>query len=140
MKAIASVCILLLLVGVAVSLAQMSPTPPKTQGVKLQGYPVTLGDQTLFYIKDIKGFPAENRAKTIGERIKQAADDPYIPITSVTTSAYEQPATFVMMGNDVLMAVLDEDALAEGRPRKEIAEEYSQKLKGPSENTVRSGA
>ncbi len=129
-KALISVCMVFLFVSVPGFSAQVSPTPPKSQEVKLQGYPVTLGDQTLFYIKDIKGFPAENRAKTIGERIKKAADDPYIPITSVTTSAYEQPATFVMMGNDVLMAVLDEDALAEGRPRKEIAEEYSQKLKG----------
>jgi small-conductance mechanosensitive channel len=119
----------LLLVIVPGSFAQVSPTPPKTQEVKLQGYPVTLGDQTLFYIKDVKGFPAENRAKNINERIKKVAENPHIPITSVTTSAYEQPATFIMIGNEVLMAVLEEDALAEGRPRKEIAEEYSQKLK-----------
>ena len=129
MKAVISVFIVFLFVSVPVSSAQVSPTPPKTQELKLQGYPVMLGDQTLFYIKDVKGFPAENRAKNIGERITKAAEDPHIPITSVTTAAYEQPATFIMTGDEVLMAVLEEDALAEGRPRKEIAEEYSQKLK-----------
>jgi small-conductance mechanosensitive channel len=111
------------------SSAQVSPTPPKTQEVKPQGSPVTLGDQTLFYIKDVKGFPAENRTKNIDERIKKVAEDPHIPITSVTTSAYEQPATFIIIGDEVVMAILEEDALAEGRPRKEIAAEYSQKVK-----------
>jgi small-conductance mechanosensitive channel len=128
-KALILVCVVFLFVSVMGSPAQVSPTPPKTQEVKLQGYPVTLGDQTLFYIKDVKGFPAENRAKAIDERITEAAENPYIPVTSVTTSAYEQPATFIMIGNEVLMAVLEEDALAEGRPRQEIAAEYSQKLK-----------
>jgi small-conductance mechanosensitive channel len=128
-KAVISLCIVLLFFGVALSSAEVTPTPPKTQEAKLQGYPVMLGDQTLFYIKDVKGFPAENRAKAIDERIKKVADDPRISITSVTTSAYEQPATVIMIGDEVLMAVLEEDALAESRPRKEIAAEYSQKLK-----------
>ncbi len=129
MKAFISVVIAFLFFSVAVSVAQVTPEPPKTQEAQPQGYPVTLGDRPLFYLKDVKGFPAENRAKGIVERIKKAAEDPNIPITSVTTSAYEQPATFIMIDDEVLMAVLEEDALAEGRPRKEIAAEYSQKLK-----------
>ena len=134
MKGVISLCIVLLFFGVALSSAQVSPTPPKTmppktEEVKPQGYPVTLGDQTLFYIKDVKGFSAENRAKNIDERITKIAEDPRIPITSVTTAAYEQPATFIIIGDEVVMAVLEEDALAEGRPRKEIAAEYSQKVK-----------
>ena len=128
-KALISACMVFLFVSVPGFSAQVSPTPPKTQEVKPQGYPVMLGDQALFYIKDVKGFPAENRAKTIVEKIKKAAEDPYIPITSVTTSPYEQPITLITIGNEVLMAVLDEDALAEGRTRQEIAAEYSQKLK-----------
>jgi len=128
-KAFISVCVVFLFVSVIGSSAQVSPTPPKTQEAKLQGYPVTLGDQPLFYIKDVEGFPAEGRAKSIGERITKAAGDPHIPITSVTTSAYEQPATFIMIGDEVVMAVLEGDALAEGRTRQEIAAEYSQKLK-----------
>ncbi len=128
-KTIASVCIVLLLVGVAVSVAQVTPAPPKAQEVKPQGYPVTLGGQPVLYIKDIKGFPAESRAKAMDKKLKKAAEDLQIPIASVTTSAYEQPATFIMIGNEVLMAVMEEDALAEGRPRKEIAAEYSQKVK-----------
>jgi small-conductance mechanosensitive channel len=128
-KVLISVCVVFLFVSVIGSSAQVSPTPQKTQEVKLQGYPVTLGDQTLFYIREVKGFPAESRAKAIDERIKKVAQDPHIPITSVTTSAYEQPATFIMVGNEVLMAVLEGDALAEGRPQQQIAAEYSQKLK-----------
>jgi len=132
-KAVISVFILFLFVSVPGSFAQVTPTPPKSQEVKLQGYPVMLDDQTLFYIKDVKGFPAENRAKAIVERIKKVAEDPSIPITSVTTSPYEQPITLITIGDEVLMAVLEEDALAEGRPRKEVAEEYSQKLKAAVE-------
>jgi len=128
-KVLISICVVFLFVSVIGSSAQVSPTPQKTQEVKLQGYPVTLGDQTLFYIREVKGFPAESRAKAIDERIKKVAQDPHIPITSVTTSAYEQPATFIMVGNEVLMAVLEGDALAEGRPQQQIAAEYSQKLK-----------
>jgi small-conductance mechanosensitive channel len=132
-KALISVFIVFLFASVAVSSAQVSPTPPKTQEVKPEGYPVTLGDQTLFYIKDVKGFPAEKRAKAIGERFKKLAEAPHIPVTSVTTSAFEQPSTFIMAGDEVVMTVLEEDALVEGRPRKEIAEEYSQKLKAAIE-------
>jgi small-conductance mechanosensitive channel len=118
-----------LFVSVPGSSAEVTPAPPKTQEANPQGYPVTLGDQTLFYIREVKGFPAESRAKAIDERIKKVAEDPHIPITSVTTSAYEQPATFIMIGNEVLMAVLEGDALAESRPQQEIAAEYSQKIK-----------
>jgi small-conductance mechanosensitive channel len=128
-KVLISVCTVLLFVSVPCFSAEVSPTPPKTQEIKPEGYPVMLGDQTLFYIKDVKGFPAENRAKAIAERIKKVAEAPHVPITSVTTSPYEQPVTFILTGNEVLMAVLEEDALAEGRTRGQIAAEYSQKLK-----------
>jgi small-conductance mechanosensitive channel len=127
-KVLISMCMVLLLFSAPTSLAQVSPTPQKTQETKPQGYPVVLGDQTLYYLRDIQGYSAEGRAKAIAERAKKVAEDPNIPITSVTTSTYEQPITLITIGNELLMAVFDDDAKAEGRSRQELATEYGKKL------------
>jgi hypothetical protein len=87
------------------------------------------GDQILFYVRDVKGYPAEVRARTVAERARRVAEDPDIPATSVGTSPYQQPITLVTAGDEMLMAVFDEDASAEGRTRQEVAAEYSQKLR-----------
>ena len=78
-----SVCIVLLFVSVPGSFAQGSPTPPKAQEVKPQGYPVMLGDQTLFNIREgVGAYSAEDRAKDISERIKRFAEDPTLQTLS----------------------------------------------------------
>jgi small-conductance mechanosensitive channel len=129
-KVLISVCMVFLFVSVPGSSAQASPAPPKTEEVKLQGYPVMLGDQTLFYIREeIRGISPEGRAKAISEKIKAVADDFNIPVSSVTTSSFEMPMTQILAGDMNLLLVLDQDARAEGRTRQELATEYSQKLK-----------
>ena len=125
MKALISLCIVFLLVSVPGSSAQVDPTPPKTEEVKPQGYPVMLGDQTLFYIRDIQRFPAEVRAKNVSERIKRVAEAHHMPLT---TSIYPQPVTLIMAGNELLMGLFEEDAVAEGRSLQELTADYSQKL------------
>lgn len=120
--------VVMLFVGRPSALAQKTTLPPESQKVTPPGYPVVLGKQTLYYLRDIKGYSAEQRAKTIVERVKKIAEDPYIPVISLTTSTYEQPITLIAAGNELIMAVFDEDALAEGFTRQELAAEYSQKL------------
>lgn len=110
-----------------------SAAAPKPQEVKSPGYPVTLGGQTIFYIRDIKGYPAEERARTIAERVKRIAENRGIPATSVEVSQYQQPITLVSAGTEMVMAVFDEDARVEGRSRQEVAAEYSESLRSAIE-------
>ena len=123
-----AICVVVALSGTVGSSAQVSPTPPKTQEANPQGYPVMLGDQVLFSIRDVRGLSGEERAKTLSERIKKIAEDPGIQVTSLATSSYKQPISLVTAGNELLVAVLEEDAEAEGRTRQELAAEYSRKL------------
>jgi small-conductance mechanosensitive channel len=132
-KALISVWIVLLFFNTSGVFAQGNPSPTKPQEVKTSGYPVMLGDQTLYHIRDIKGYSAEERAKTVIERIKKVAEDPRIPTTLVTTSTYDHPITFISIGSELLMAVFDEDAKAEGQTRQELAKDYTQKLKAAIE-------
>lgn len=133
MKALISLCILLLFVSSPGAFAQGTSTPSKPEEVKPFAYPVVLGDQILFYLKDVKGFPAKERARTISERITKIAEDPNIHVTPLTISSYQQPISLVSAGDEMLVAILQEDAEAEGRPRQELAAEYSQELQGAIE-------
>ena len=132
LKVFVLVCIALLFVGGLSALAQQA-TPPESQKMTAPSYPVVLGDQILFYVKDIrepsgKLYSGEDRAKTITDRIKKVAEDPRIAVTSLGTSTYEQPITLVTVGNELLLSILDEDAIAAGRTRQELATGLSQKL------------
>ena len=114
----------------ALSADKVIATPTKPHEAKSQGSPVVLGDQILFTIKgDIKGYSAEERAKTISERIKGIAEDPNISIESLTTSNFDLPLTQITVGDKMLLVVLDQDAVGEGRTRQELALDYSQKLR-----------
>ena len=123
-------CMMMLALPAPLLSAQVSSTHPPSQDVKSPGYPVVLGDQVLFYIKgDIKGYSAEVRAKTISERIKGIAEDPAIPIESLAASDFDLPLTQITVGDKMLLVVLDEDAVREGRTRQELAADYRQKLR-----------
>src|SRR5664280_2423580 len=93
--AVISLCGFLLAMVIHLTSAQAISAPPKPQEVQSPGYPVIFGDQILFYVRDVKGYPAEIRARTITERAKKVAEDPGIPATSVGTSTYPQPITLV---------------------------------------------
>jgi small-conductance mechanosensitive channel len=113
--------------------AQTRGEPPKSQTltaveVKPSGYPVVLGDQVLFFIKEVQGLSAQDRAKTTSDRLHEIAEDPRIPIGSISISDYRDPLTLLSAGNRSLLAVLDQDAKAEGKTRQELAAEYRQKL------------
>ena len=134
-KALISVCIVLLFVSAPGSFAQLSPTPPKTQEAKPQGYPVMLGDQTLFYIREgVGAYSAEDRANDISARIKRFAEDPTFLTDKVTLNDFGVPATDISFGDKKVMVVLDDDGLAEGRTRQQLAKEYGEKLRKGIEN------
>jgi small-conductance mechanosensitive channel len=137
-KMVIFVCLAILFIGVADCFAQGGMPAANAPKDTSLGYPVLLGDQTLCYVRDIKGptgkvYTARERAKQIAERIKEMAEDPFKPVTSINVSTYEQPITLISAGNDLLMAIFDEDAIPEGRTRSELAAQYSQKLRAAVE-------
>ncbi len=132
-KAIVTVCLTIsIFLGVGVLAQEEKPAEPEQ--VQDRGYPVKLGDETLFYLKDVTGLPTQKRAESIMERIKAVADDPRVPVTSITTSTYPQPITLITANDELLVSVLEEDAIALGRSREELAAQYSAELRNAIEN------
>lgn len=130
-----SVCVLFLVVLLTSGLCDIAGatnmTPSKTQGDKtgketLSVYPVTLGNQKLFFFNDIKGLPAERRAKALSEKLKGIAEDPSIRTDTISLSDYNQPMTLAQAEDQMLFVVLDEDARFEGKNRHELARERSE--------------
>ena len=73
-------CLAILFISVSHCFAQAGSADDKVQKNTSPGYPVILGDQTLFYLGDIKGstgtvYLGENRASQVSRRIKRIADD-----------------------------------------------------------------
>jgi small-conductance mechanosensitive channel len=62
------------------------------------------------------------------------AKDPAIPITSLTATDSKVPLTLIMAGDNLIAAVLDEDAKAQGRMRQQLAAVYIQELGNAIEN------
>ena len=106
----------ILIIGVSDCFAQAGSPADKVQKDTSPGYPVTLGEQPLFHLRDIKGptgtvYLGEDRAREVSKRIKQMADDPLKSVTSINVFAYEQPISFIAAENELIMSILDEDGL-----------------------------
>jgi hypothetical protein len=121
-----------LFVSIAVSIAQVSPTPPKTQEANPQGYPVMLGDQVLFHVQGVKAFRGDERAASISGRIKRLAEDYALSIDSIMV-VNSEISTDILATDRVILSVFDSDAQAEKVPREELAERYVQKIRASIE-------
>jgi small-conductance mechanosensitive channel len=131
-KAFVLVSTAVLFMGGPCALAQQT-TSPKSQEVTAPQYPVVLGNQTLYYVRDIKDtsgwqYSGQGRAKAISERIKVIAENPNIQVSSITTSTFDQPLTLILAGNELLTSVINEDVLEKIQTRDQLAKEYSQKI------------
>ncbi len=88
--------------------------------------PVMLGDKTLFYITTAaEGITLEKRAEEISERIKNIADSTRFKVDSIKTDDFKGPMTLISIGDEWIMAVLDQDAASKGKSSKQLASEYS---------------
>jgi len=132
-KILLSLCVVLFVMGLASSFGQVTTPSREPQKTTPPGYPVVLDDKTLYYVNDVKQatgefFSGKERAKIIAERIKGVAENPRIPVSSLSILKYERPLTLITAGDELLMSIFEEDALAEGRTREQLAAEYRQKL------------
>lgn len=128
-RAIAALLFVIIMLGLAVShiIAATGSTSPTRQTAGTEeaappAYAVMLGGQTLFYYKDIKGWPTDKRAKEVSERLKRVAEDPSIPI-NINISDYSRPLTLVSADSLMLFATTDEEASLAGMSRHELAKE-----------------
>jgi small-conductance mechanosensitive channel len=90
---------------------------------------VTLDGEVLFEVRGFSAYPAEERAKTIKQRIEEIAADRSVAIESLRVSEMAD-RTRIMAGDRLLVAFVDADAAAaEGVSRQLLAERALIKIK-----------
>ena len=94
---------------------------PELAGIQQNRVPVKVDGKTLFYVRGISSYPAQERAATIGNRIAKAAKNETIPSDSVKMVAGED-RIMIFAGSEFIMNVYDADGLEEGVDKKVLAE------------------
>ena len=85
--------------------------------------PVVIDGETLFQVRGVSAYPAEQRAREIEARIRTLAADPGLNPASLTLD--EQPAaSWILAGGQRIMGVLDEDASLEQIDRAVLVRSY----------------
>jgi small-conductance mechanosensitive channel len=88
---------------------------------------VVVDGQTLFSVRGVTAHPSQARANQIEDKIQALAANPETDPNSLTLQ--EQPgATWIMAGNQRIMAVLDEDAAIEEIARGPLAHLYTTRI------------
>ncbi|GFE60692.1 mechanosensitive ion channel family protein [Geobacter sp. AOG2] len=90
---------------------------------------VVLDGKTIFNIKErVLSFTPADRARAISGRLANILKDPLFRTDSITTIDGEA-TTDILVGDTVLMSVTESDSKAEGKPRKELAEDLVRKIR-----------
>jgi small-conductance mechanosensitive channel len=89
---------------------------------------VTLDGSELFSVRGLPAYPAEERAKTIRQRIEEIAADRSVAIESLRVLQMED-RTRIMAGNRLVVVFIDADAAAAGTSRQILAESALIKIK-----------
>ena len=118
----------LLIFGVPGTFSQDTLPKEPSKEIKTDGeQPVILGDKTLFYIPTkSEGITLAKRAEEISERIKTIADSIGVKVDTITTVDLKSPMSLIVVGDKMLMAVVDQDVISKGTSRQQLAAEYSQ--------------
>jgi len=108
--------------------AQPKESSTETKATNMQ--PIILGDKILFYLPtEAEGIKVAKRAEDISKRIKTIADSTRVKVDSITTVDLKSPMSFIVAGDKMLMAVVDQDAVLKGTSRQQVAAEYSQVIR-----------
>jgi len=88
---------------------------------------VTLDGEALFSVRGIQAYPAEKRAKAVGDRIRAVAADRAAPIESLRV--VEKPyGSDILAGGRFLMSVLEADGAREAVPHRFLAQAIRQRI------------
>jgi small-conductance mechanosensitive channel len=103
--------------------------PSGIDAAEYERAPVTLDGEVLFEVRGFSAYPAEERAKTIKQRIEEIAADRSVAIESLRVGEMAD-RTRIMAGDRLLVAFVDADAAAaEGVTRQLLAERALIKIK-----------
>jgi small-conductance mechanosensitive channel len=89
--------------------------------------PVTLDGNVLFKVRGAQAYPAEERAREIGKRIAAFAADDSLPVSSLRIEVKDD-RTQILAGNQMLVTVVDADAVLEGLTRPQVADLEFQRI------------
>ena len=90
---------------------------------------VILDGEELFRLRGVSSFPAVTRAKTVSKRIRDAAKVTSIPVSQLKVVEKEDRST-LLMGDQLLLNIMDADAIVEGVSRQILSEAIFQRTKG----------
>lgn len=134
MRHVVSVFILLSAVLTAQGFAAETGTPSAVPSVQaIETAPVIVDDMTLFSVRGIQTFPADQRAMAIADRIRQVAADKRI-LTASLTVAETEFSTDIMAGGEKLLSIFDADAELERISRQILARAYVSRIREAIEN------
>src|SRR5262249_3092268 len=114
----------LLAPAAALALAADAPDTPTA--------PVVVDGVTLFRVRGVSAFPADERAGGIAERIRTVAADSRVAVSTLRVVSGERSVTIVM-GDKPIMSVFDADAELEGFHREDLARGYAERIRGAVE-------
>ena len=133
------IILLIFTILAAVSHAEQAPlpsapaAPPAHPVIQHKTAPVVVDGVTLFKVRGVEAYPAEERAAGISDRIRKAADNPDVPADSIIVS--ETPlSSDIVAGGEPIMSVLDADASLEGVKRQVLANILARKVRSTVES------
>lgn len=102
---------------------------PENNGNKIDGFPVTLADETLFVIQaNVNSFSSEERAETINNRLEKIVQDTSVDLNKLTIEELEGISN-VVLETKTIVTITEADAKISRIPRTQLAEEYLKKIK-----------
>src|SRR5438093_6000978 len=113
----------------AATTANVSATDPSgIDALEYERAAVTLDGRVLFQVRGLPAYPANERAKTIRQRIEEIADDSSVSVDSLRMVDMED-RTRIAAGDRLVAGFIDADGAAEGVPRQLLAERATIKIK-----------
>ena len=125
----ALIAFLLVIILNTIAIPSISSQDSEVTGNKIDGYPVTLADETIFIIQaNVGSFSSEERAQTITNRLEQIAKDSTANFDELAIQE-EEGVSNIVLGEKTLFTLTDADAKIFRIPRSQLAKEYLEKLK-----------
>lgn len=119
--------------GGPVAAQQPSTQPAATPGDAAPSTAVLLSGKTLFVLHArIGSFRPEDRARALGKRLEKLARDSRTAVDAITVTETAGAADIVAR-DQLLVTVTDADGVAAGKPRAELAAEWSRAMRSAVE-------
>lgn len=112
--------------------AQSEPPSALPSEQAIETAPVIIDDMTLFSVRGLQAFLAEQRAGATADKIRKVAADKSIPAASLAIVETEY-STDIMAGDVKLVSIHDADAAIERIPRQVLAKAYLARIQASIE-------